>query len=151
MKQCYKCHSVKPLDEFVPDKKMTGGYQNKCRECRNVEKREDYRLYKTRPDLLSKLRARARVGSDKYRGRHGQKQHKVSRMAWALRNKHKVSAQRVARYAVQRGRIARGTLCERCGCAPKKLQMHHHDYTKPLDVLWLCTACHGKAHHKQAA
>jgi ribosomal protein S27AE len=34
--------------------------------------------------------------------------------------------------------------CEQCGEA--KVQMHHDDYTKPLQVRWLCRACHLALH-----
>jgi len=30
--------------------------------------------------------------------------------------------------------------CERCGATP--VHAHHDDYTRPLDVRWLCPACH---------
>lgn len=33
MKQCRRCHEVKPLDEFYPHKKMADGRLNHCRTC----------------------------------------------------------------------------------------------------------------------
>lgn len=54
-----------------------------------------------------------------------------------------------ARLAVARA-LSRGTLVKPCGCyfcgTAEKLQAHHHDYTRPLDVFWLCPSCHGKLH-----
>ena len=37
--------------------------------------------------------------------------------------------------------------CELCG-SQKKIQKHHPDYDKPLDIIFLCEKCH-KNHHKQ--
>jgi len=34
--------------------------------------------------------------------------------------------------------------CEVCG--DPKSQGHHEDYSKPLDVVWLCTVHHGARH-----
>lgn len=48
-------------------------------------------------------------------------------------------------YAIRMGKVERGTTCERCG-AEGRCDGHHHDYTKPLDVEWLCRSCH-RAHH----
>lgn len=37
--------------------------------------------------------------------------------------------------------------CEVCGEA--EVQMHHEDYTKPLDVRWLCKIHHAEHHAKE--
>jgi DNA repair exonuclease SbcCD ATPase subunit len=47
--------------------------------------------------------------------------------------------------AVRSGKLVRSDLCEACG-NKAKTHGHHEDYSNPLDVVWLCTACHGKAH-----
>lgn len=38
--------------------------------------------------------------------------------------------------------------CEHCGAS--KVEMHHEDYSKPLDVRWLCMPCHKRLHAKAA-
>ncbi len=45
--------------------------------------------------------------------------------------------------AIAAGKMIRQP-CSECGA--KRAQGHHHDYSKPLDVEWLCVACHGVEH-----
>jgi hypothetical protein len=44
---------------------------------------------------------------------------------------------------LKRGEIERG-LCLLCG--GEKVEAHHNDYTKPLDIIWLCSECHQWLH-----
>ncbi len=55
--------------------------------------------------------------------------------------KHKVYIELTA------GRLIKPFLCEHCQEA-KKLNAHHEDYLKPLDVIWLCHRCHGRVHRR---
>lgn len=48
------------------------------------------------------------------------------------------------RYEVRVGRVKKMS-CEKCG--DKKSQAHHKDYSKPLDVVWLCRKHHENLHH----
>lgn len=60
------------------------------------------------------------------------------------RNPEKAKARTTLGNAVRSGILERFP-CEVCG--EKKTQGHHEDYTKPLDVRWLCRKCHA-AHHR---
>jgi hypothetical protein len=47
--------------------------------------------------------------------------------------------------AVRRGKVVRPAHCSLCGIACKP-HGHHDDYTKRLDVRWLCARCHKNVH-----
>jgi hypothetical protein len=57
--------------------------------------------------------------------------------------KMKHNARCYANCYVRRGKIARKP-CRTCG--NKRSQMRHNDYSKPLEVVWLCRPCHLKHH-----
>lgn len=42
------------------------------------------------------------------------------------------------------GVIVRPDKCSRCDTAKGVIQGHHKDHSKPLDVEWLCSTCHGE-------
>lgn len=47
----------------------------------------------------------------------------------------------------RRGKIV-AKPCEACGA--EQAEMHHEDYSKPLDVRWLCKTCHMAEHYPDA-
>jgi hypothetical protein len=57
----------------------------------------------------------------------------------------KRSARVAVSNAIQSGALARGS-CEVCGTA-KNVQAHHDDYSKALEVRWLCVRHHTDVHH----
>lgn len=38
--------------------------------------------------------------------------------------------------------------CADCGAPADQTQKHHEDYDRPLDVIWLCSKCHGVRHRE---
>ncbi len=48
--------------------------------------------------------------------------------------------------AIKQGRIERKEHCEWCGSI-RHVSAHHEDYSKPLEVIWLCIKCHTARHH----
>lgn len=57
-------------------------------------------------------------------------------------------AHAIVRRAVIDGKLIRPSLCSRCGKPPAgrgRIEAHHPDYALPLDIEWLCPACHRQA------
>ena len=51
--------------------------------------------------------------------------------------------------AKSKGEITSPKVCEKCG-NKLKLHAHHKDYSKPLDVTWLCRYCHEEIHSRSS-
>ncbi len=57
--------------------------------------------------------------------------------------KHK--ARQLLHTAIRNGTVKRKNSCSECGT---RIDAHHADYSKPLEVKWVCSICHGKEHRK---
>lgn len=69
--------------------------------------------------------------------------YRANKAAYRARHREKHLAHKAVQTAVARGKLQRGP-CEVCG-APDA-HAHHADYSKPLDVHWLCKT-HHEDHH----
>ena len=59
-------------------------------------------------------------------------------------------AHRALNRAIGDGCVARPLICQQCGKGGR-IEGHHADYAKPLDVKWLCVACHKYLHSQKAS
>lgn len=134
LKTCSRCFVAKQIVEFR--KQATGAYgrQSACRECSDVYN-NGWRE-RRRPERLAYNR-------EYYRSERGRQ----SIRAWHDRNPGKYAAQKAVTTALALGLLVKPTACETCG-ESKRLDGHHPDYAKPLEVMWLCRGCH-KAWHKK--
>lgn len=74
-----------------------------------------------------------------------------SKQRWRTEYPERRAAQIALGNAIRDGKIVKPNNCSVCGTeAEIRLEGHHYDYTKPLDVIWCCTKCHS-AIHRQAA
>ena len=60
-------------------------------------------------------------------------------------NRNKYKAHNTINNAIRDGKLEKPEACEECN-KPGKIHGHHDDYDKPLDVRWLCPACHHQWH-----
>ena len=82
-----------------------------------------------------------------YRDRNKQKIRSIVKK-YETNNKTKVLCWAKIKQAVKNKTIKKPVCCEVCGQG-KKLDAHHKDYTKPLEVMWLCRTCHKNLHKIQ--
>ena len=52
-------------------------------------------------------------------------------------------------WALESGKLIKSLKCEVCDCE-SFLYGHHDDYSKPLEVRWVCKECHYKIHRRDA-
>ena len=66
--------------------------------------------------------------------------------AHQILNRDKHRSRQILWSAVKRGEVIRPSRCERCKKKVERIEAHHEDYAKPLDVAWLCPPCHSIVH-----
>src|SRR3990167_2093902 len=68
--------------------------------------------------------------------------------AWRKRE-YQRKARQISTSAIQRGELIRPDICENCNAPDPSgfpLHGHHDDYSKPLELRWLCGGCHKRTH-----
>jgi len=161
IKKCFKCKIDKDISDFYKHSQMKDGHLNKCKECTKADAKktrnndiEHYREYdRKRSHTTERIKARKFSGNGKI-GLYCviPKDHKAySREAssnenWRKRNPRKSRAHGIVAYKLKTGEIHKRP-CEVCG-SEERIHAHHNDYSKPLEINWLCGKHHLK-HHKQ--
>ena len=133
VKVCIVCERGLPISEFHKQKSSRDGLRGKCKECTKAyckeyhhRNREHHRINCKQYYLDHKQECKDRV--QEYREKHPEK-----RAAHAL-----------VTQAMRKGILIKQP-CEVCG--ELKVEAHHDDYSKPLDVRWLCGVHHKEAHY----
>lgn len=138
MKRCFKCQQVKNLEEFYRHPAMGDGRLGKCKECAKADvksNRSDKREYYSRYDQERYKRPERRQASQRYLTLYRQ------------RNPEKYIAHNAVNNALRDGRLIKQP-CTYCG-STVRVEGHHSDYSKPLDVTWVCFKCHREEEHGQ--
>lgn len=133
------------------------GVNCRCKECHKAEVRrnraersEQYRLYekmrfKRDPHRNEANKAYAKTPK-------GKASHAAATKKRNSLNPLKRAANVILGNAVRSGRVIKPEECSKCARIPPRRQLHghHEDYTKPLDVVWICASCHGFEHNGEA-
>ena len=149
MKTCRECNVEKPLSEFYVHARMKDGHLNKCKQC--VKARVD-KYVKANPDKKkqwSRNYATSEAGLERAKSYLLTERGKAvsKNRAKNYRKNHPIRdrATYLVSYEIKCGRLIRPEVCSSCN-AECKPHGHHDNYTKPLDVTWLCEPCHKKWH-----
>ena len=135
---------------------MYDGHFNECKKCakkrvtahrnKNIEAVREYDRNRPnrvqRTEDVKKRRLALKVNDpQKFKEQESRKQ------IWRDNNPEKYRAHNILNNAVRDGKVKKPYKCEACG-KRRVLHGHHDDYSKPLDVDWLCSQCHND-HHKE--
>lgn len=134
MKKCFKCKVSKELNEFYVHKQMKDGHLNKCKLCARNDSRKHRSLN------IEKIR--------NYDRSRGNRQSIEYIKNYKERYPKKYKAKIITNNAVRDGKITKLYYCTECRVENKRIYGHHDDYNKPLEVRWLCQACHKQWHAK---
>jgi hypothetical protein len=147
MKTCRTCNKTLELEQFYKHGAMKDGRLNHCINCvktrvrdHRKENLETVRLYDRQRGKTEERRERARD----YAKNNRELLRKI-KATWAAKNKEKKRAHLKVKRAKEKGLITQGC-CEVCGNF--KSEAHHEDYSKPLEVVWLCRKHHAELHRK---
>lgn len=130
-KTCFKCMAEKSLSDFYRHPMMADGRLGKCKECAKSD------VKKNRLGKLDYYR--------KYDRMRGNRQTPEYRASYQAEFPKKTKARTAVGNAVRDGKLQKPKTCEECGLVGC-IHGHHDDYDLPLDVRWLCAACHAKWH-----
>lgn len=145
-KQCSRCKNALPKSEFYLDSRSKDGLRSDCRSCvaesvkryreNNPEKvRQQNAAYRAN---LPKSKRRENVA--RYMRNNRDKLTEKNRQ-WRKDNPEIALAHSRVFHALRKGEIIRPSSCERCG-GSGRIEASHTDYSKPLDIEWLCVRCH---------
>lgn len=153
-KKCIRCERVLAISEFYVHSQIADGHLNICKDCtkkriqgyrqENIEQVREYDRKRGRTEEHNKMnRACSRSlkeknpneykrqitkASQKYKRAHPDKRHTYS-VVW-----NKLNSKKLIRKP-----------CEVCATI-LKVEAHHDDYSRPLEIRWLCKKHHMELH-----
>ena len=131
---CSQCGQEKSLEEFDVNKTKPLGRSYRCQECRRIYDRQHSSEKARKPTKIMQV-------AKWHQSERGKMMDKQRRLA----HKAAIGAKNILNYYVEKGIIQR-LPCVKCGNVNS--QGHHPDYSKPLEVIWLCQAHHTEEHKR---
>lgn len=147
---CKTCNTTKETAAFYTSNRT------RCKECikasvtaNRLEKIDYYRAFdNARANLPHRVAARKAYG----RTSAYAESHTAAVKRWEAKHPERKSASTAVSNAIRDGKLIPWPICAVPECCGKP-EGHHPDYSRPLDVVWLCDQHHKEAHAlvKQAA
>jgi transposase-like protein len=154
MKVCRNCFLEKPLDCFYKHAAMQDGYLNKCIDCVKQRVAKHRLLNLDRIKEYDKKRSmfphRVAARKEYQKTEQGRLAKQKAMTTYKQRYPLKLAAHIITRNYIRDGKLIQASSCSVCG-STHNIEGHHDDYTKPLEVRWLCVSCHKKWHRENTA
>jgi len=150
-KECTKCGESKGLSEYYVRTASKDGLMSFCKEC--AKSKEDVYRANNKETIRAKnkkYRERNKEKIKAYQLKHAytdkhKESNRIASKKYAEGNKSKKKAHWAVNNLIRKGGLIRASHCEKCEFSGD-IHAHHDDYSKPLEVRWLCGACHREWH-----
>ena len=152
MKKCSKCEIEKEEDQFWKRNNRKSGVNSECKACAKTRRNKKYKdnieefrakrkeYYYSNREYLVSLQVESQRRNKNYR-----KYQNKRLIAKKKSGDKKFLARSILSMALRGKMISKPENCTTCGIKGK-IEGHHSDYNKPLEVLWLCVKCHRQIH-----
>lgn len=153
---CPRCGTIKTAS-ITKSGRYAGKWSYRCASCKRAVMRARY-VANPEPQRAA-MRANYAANTDSKRT--AARAHyaanpeptKTRARIWAIKNAERIRIAQIAglavRKAIRRGILTRPNTCEECGTKGGAIQAAHRDYSRPLDVRWLCRSCHSIWDHQK--
>jgi hypothetical protein len=141
--RCKHCSQDKAADCFYKSS------PSKCKDCVKaaVNQHRQANLERVRAyDRMRGSQSHRVAARAEYRKTPAYAQsHEAAALRWSAKHPERRKASHIVGNAVRDGRLIPWPVCALPECDGKP-QGHHPDYSRPLDVVWLCDTHHKQAH-----
>ena len=127
MREWYRAKSPEQRREYVSR-----------RDTDKVRANDRRRYYRDREKRLALSKAYVQT-------EEGRASASKAKREWRKRNPDAVRAHNAVARALRKGTLVR----QPCRCGNPRSEAHHPDYSKPLEVEWLCRRCHAEDHRRE--
>jgi len=141
--RCKHCSAALTSDDFYQSN------PSKCKECIKtaVKKHRSANLERVRSyDRMRGSMPHRVVARKAYQATPAfAESHEAAALRWAAKHPERRKASHIVGNAVRDGKLIPWPVCAVPECSDKP-QAHHPDYSRPLDVVWLCPLHHKQTH-----
>lgn len=152
MKVCSKCSMEKSEDCFWKRNNRKCLVNSECKECCSSRRRKFYS--ENTVEILENRKKYYRENIERF-AEYTRKHQKNNKRFREYQNKYLINkrkthdqkflARQIVQLALKGKMIFKPSKCTRC-VNTQKIEAHHEDYSKPLDILWVCFTCHRLIH-----
>ncbi len=139
MKICTKCGLAKDESEFHRQTTSKDGLKCWCKKC---SKKIAHDYYLDNQKLIKERASKWKKDNPKRKAE--------SAVKYSIKQRAEHPERKIARNAVNNalrdGRLKK----EPCLCGKTEVEGHHENYSKPLEIEWMCVKCHITLHSTEA-
>jgi|SRR6185369_3774876 len=140
---CKHCAQDKPAEGFYKSS------PTKCKECTKAAVKQHRQANLERVRSYDRMRSsqahRIAARAEYAKTLAYSESHEAAAQRWAAKHPERRKASIAVGNAIRDGKLIPWPVCAVPECDSKP-QGHHPDYTRPLDVVWLCPPHHKSAH-----